>query len=59
LRHPHLIQPNLAYYDHVASHYGVLGVPLYPGGATEKIYMYLSGLSKVKCWVYRFLMCSV
>jgi hypothetical protein len=22
LRHPHLIQPYLAYYDHLASHYG-------------------------------------
>jgi hypothetical protein len=25
LRHPHLIQPYLAYYDHLVSHYGVLG----------------------------------
>jgi hypothetical protein len=48
LRHPHLIQPYLAYYDHLASHYGVLGVPLYPGGAIKHIYKYLSRLSTQK-----------
>jgi hypothetical protein len=48
LRHPHIIQPYLAYYDHVASHYGVLGVPLYPGGAIRRIYRYLTRLSMQK-----------
>ena len=39
-----LIQPYSAYYGHLASHYGVLGAPLYPAGAIICIYKYLSRL---------------
>jgi hypothetical protein len=59
LRHRHLIQPYLAYYDRLESHYGVLGVPLYLGGAIRRIYRYLSRLSIQKCKVYWFLVCSL
>ena len=38
---------------------GVLGVPLYPGGALNSIYMYLIRLSMEKWKVYRFLICSL
>jgi hypothetical protein len=37
LRHPHLIQPYLAYYDHLASHYGGPWCPPYTGGAIRSI----------------------
>ena len=64
LRHPHLIQPYLAYYDHMASHYGgpwaQAGVPLYlDDGAIKKIYRYLSRLYIIKKTVYRVLVCSL
>ena len=53
LRHRHLIQPYLAmylaYYDHLASHYGGPWCsPNNPGGAIKIIYMYLSRLSTQK-----------
>jgi hypothetical protein len=38
---------------------GVLGVPLYLGGAIRRIYRYLSRLSMQKCEVYWFLVCSL
>jgi hypothetical protein len=45
LAYPHLILPDSAYYGHLASHHGVIGAPLYPGGAIRTIYRYLSHLS--------------
>jgi hypothetical protein len=60
LRHHHLIQPYLAYYDHLASHYGgPLCSPICTGGAIKSTYKYLSRLSMQKCEVYRFLECSL
>jgi hypothetical protein len=38
---------------------GVLGAPVYRGGAIKRIYKYLSHLSMLKWIVYRFLMCSL
>ena len=38
---------------------GVLGVPLYTGGAIKRIHKYLSCLSIEKWWVYQFLVCSL
>jgi hypothetical protein len=42
--YPHLILPYLAYYGTMATErrtMGVLGAPLYPGGAIGSTYMYL------------------
>ena len=36
LTYPHLILPYLAYYGHLASHYGGPWCPLYPGDAIER-----------------------
>ena len=36
LRHPHLIQPYLAYYDHLASHYGGPWCPHIPCWCDQK-----------------------
>jgi hypothetical protein len=38
LAYPHLILPYSGYYGHLASHYGVLGAPLYPVGEITRTY---------------------
>jgi hypothetical protein len=53
MRHPHLIQQYLAYYYNSMTTWprtmGVLGVPLFPGGAIRRIYRYLIHLYIKNC----------
>jgi hypothetical protein len=60
LRHPHLIQPYLAY-TMTTWHrtMGVLGAPIYLVGAISSICRYLNPRSMEKWLLYRFLICSL